>query len=232
MSDDGSITRLIADLKNGQEVTRARQEIWDRYFHRLVALARAKLQGVRRTVEDEEDVALSVLNSLFVRIGEQRFPLLQDRNHLWPLLVKITACKAVNMRQRVQAAKRGGGRVVRGDSAFLPGPQDDIYRQIDDVVAREPTPQFAAEVVEQYQRLLAVLPDGAMRLVAQRKVEGYSHQDIARELGVVERTVERKLKLVRQIWQRELDDSVALLQFPTDDESDSGGPDASGCTCD
>lgn len=201
MVDHGSITRLIASLQQGQEVSEAQQELWDRYFHRLVGLARVKLQGVRRTSEDEEDVALSVLKSLFVRLGDQRLPLVRDRHNLWPLLVKITACKAINLRQRLHAAKRGGGRPARGDS-FWTG--EDASRWIDQVVAKEPTPEFAVEVMEQYERLVALLPDATMRTVAQRKIEGFTNAEIADQLGVVARTVERKLRLIREIWERDL----------------------------
>ena len=205
MPDRGSITGLIADLKEGDGVTRAQQELWDRYFHRVVALARKKLEGVRRTAEDEEDVAVSVLKSLFLRIGTNRLPVLRDRNNLWPLLVKITACKAINLRNRNAAAKRGGHKHRRGSTSPLKGPGDagDAAWQIDELVAQEPTPQFSAQVAEQYEQLLSALPE-SLKLVAQRKVEAYTNAEIAAELGVVERTIERKLKLIRGIWEKVL----------------------------
>jgi DNA-directed RNA polymerase specialized sigma24 family protein len=205
VDDYGSITRLITDLKEGQDVTRAQQELWDRYFHRVAALARKKLQGVRRTTEDEEDVAVSVLKSLFLRIGDHRFPLLCDRHNLWPLLVKITACKAINLRNRLRAAKRGGRKML-SDSAIRPNKGKEVSRQIDEIVSREPTPGFAVQLAEEYQRLLDDLPNEDLKLVAQRKVEAYTNQEIAEELGVTERTVERKLKLLRRIWEREVVD--------------------------
>ncbi len=37
--DDGSVTRWIGDLKAGGDS--AAQHLWERYFHRLVNLARA-----------------------------------------------------------------------------------------------------------------------------------------------------------------------------------------------
>ena len=56
---------------------------------------------------------------------------------------------------------------------------------------------------EELQRLMDQLPDDTVRLVAARKLEGWTNADIAGELGVVERTVERKLGLVRACWQDE-----------------------------
>ena len=39
---DGSVTRWIGDLKAGGDS--AAQHLWERYFHRLVHLARARLR--------------------------------------------------------------------------------------------------------------------------------------------------------------------------------------------
>jgi DNA-directed RNA polymerase specialized sigma24 family protein len=212
MPDEGSITELIEGLQRGQDVAGAQQEIWNRYFHRVAALARQKLVGLRRVVEDEEDVAASVLNSLFVRIGDNRLPLLVDRNCLWPLLVKITACKAVNLRKKELAVKRGGGKLL-GESALLHLPGGHANRYIDAIVSTDPTPAFAAEVADEYRRLLDALPDELLRLVAQRKVEAFTNQEIAQELDVTARTVERKLRLIRRLWEKELTDRESSLKF-------------------
>ena len=52
----GSVTGWLDRLKAGDDA--AAQEIWNRYFAQLVVLARRRLQGLRRNL-DEEDVALS-----------------------------------------------------------------------------------------------------------------------------------------------------------------------------
>ena len=43
-----------------------------------------------------------------------------------------------------------------------------------------------------------------LRSIAVRKLEGYSAQEIATELGASTRTVERKLRLIRAIWEEEM----------------------------
>ena len=45
MSSAGDVTALIARLKSGDR--EAAQPLWERYFHRLVGLARAKLSAAR-----------------------------------------------------------------------------------------------------------------------------------------------------------------------------------------
>src|ERR1043165_1882401 len=89
MNGDGSITRWIGQLKAGDPV--AAQLLWERYFRRLVGLARKKLDGAPRRMADEEDVALSAFDSFCRGAEHGRFPRLEDRDDLWRLLVVITA---------------------------------------------------------------------------------------------------------------------------------------------
>ena len=64
----------------------------------------------------------------------------------------------------------------------------------------EPTPEFAAMVVEESGRLLDVLGNDGLRQVALWRLEGYTGDDIAARLGCTRRTVVRRLGLIREIW--------------------------------
>jgi DNA-directed RNA polymerase specialized sigma24 family protein len=179
----------------------AAQQLWERYFARLVGLARNKLQGLRRGAADEEDVALSAFDS-FCRGAEQgRFPQLDDRNNLWDLLVVITVRKAIDLRQSEARQKRGGGKVA-GESALdgLLGPEDG-GAGIEQVVGAEPTPELAAQAADEVRRLLGMLPNEEVRSVALMKLEGHTNAEIAQRLGCADATVERRLNLVRSLWK-------------------------------
>src|SRR5436190_1118263 len=78
------------------------------------------------------------------------------------------------------------------------------FRQLEELVGPEPSPEFAAQVAEEYRRLLQVLGDRELKTVAVWKMEGYTVMEIAEKLGYVTRTVERKLRLIRSIWAREV----------------------------
>jgi len=194
---DEEITFWIGKLKEGDQ--RAAQEIWAEYFERLVRLARARLGGIPRRAADEEDVALSAIDS-FVRAAKAgRFPKLDDRSDLWKLLVTITARKAHAHRKREFRQKRGGG-AIRGESVFC-GPGDiDDRGGIGAVVGSTPTPEFAAQVSEEVQLLLGSLEDPTLREIALLKLEGYINREIAEKLDLSHRAVERKLALVRDTW--------------------------------
>jgi DNA-directed RNA polymerase specialized sigma24 family protein len=194
-SSHGSVTYWIAELRDG-EASAAQRELWDRYFRRIVALARTKLGALPRGPADEEDVAISAMQSLFQGFERDRFPDLYDRHNLWSLLAKITARKAINERQKQTAKKRGGG--VPRLSVGPTGGDDSMPRcdPSDDDLG----PDFIVTMEEEMRRLMAILPDETLRRIAGRKLEGYSSAEIATELGVVERTVERKLALIRATW--------------------------------
>jgi DNA-directed RNA polymerase specialized sigma24 family protein len=152
-------------------------------------------------VADEEDVALSAFDSFIRGARAGRFPQLLDSTDLWKLLVVITARKAADQVASEQCLRRGGGK-VRGESALLGAVENaEGKRGIEEIVGDEPTPEFAAQVAEEYQRLLDVLGDETLRSVALWKLEGYSNEEIAGKLDCSLATVERKLRRIRHIWE-------------------------------
>jgi DNA-directed RNA polymerase specialized sigma24 family protein len=198
MSSSGSVSIWIAELKNGDSL--AAQRLWEGYFPRLVGLARKKLRAMPRRVTDEEDVALSAFDSFCRGANQGRFPRVTGRDDLWPLLVTITARKALQALRHQGRQKRGGG-AVRGDSALQGAPGREDENMLEQVVGSEPTPEFAAQMAEECQRLLGQLSAGDLREVAVWKMEGYSNEEIATKLGCVPRTIERKVALIRTLWE-------------------------------
>src|SRR5438876_3765059 len=129
MTIAGSVTYWIGQLKSGDPA--AAQKLWEGYFQKMVELARQKLQGLPRRAADEEDVALSAFNSFCQGAGAGRFPQLQDRNNLWPLLVAITANKAVDLLRHERRKKRGG----------LPADATGPVPDVEELIGQEPTPE-------------------------------------------------------------------------------------------
>ncbi len=202
MSAEGSVTRWVTALKGGDVA--AAQPLWERYHRRLVGLAREKLRTARRRAADEEDVVQSAFHSFFRGVAGGRFPQLDDRDNLWRLLVVITARKALDQLAHEHAKRRGGG-TLQGESRISPGPAGWDEAGIEQVVGDEPTPEFAAQVAEEYERLLDWLGDDTLRRVAVWKMEGLTADDIAGRLDCSRRTVARKLETIRIIWGGEPD---------------------------
>jgi RNA polymerase sigma factor (sigma-70 family) len=180
----GSVSRLLEGVRH--EDDGAAQQLWNRYFAALVAVARRHLHGRSRDA-DEEDVALSAIKSMMLGVQNNRFPDLHDRTGLWPLLVTITARKALNEAKRQAAAKR--------DRA-----SEHVAADVQVIAGREPPPDFGPTLVDAIHSLVASLGDDSLELIAQRKLEGFTNEEIANELGVATRTVVRKLARIRQEW--------------------------------
>jgi DNA-directed RNA polymerase specialized sigma24 family protein len=199
MSSEGSVTCWIAQLKAGER--QASQPLWQRYFEQLVTRARHRLRGMPRRAADEEDVALSVLDS-FCRAAEQgRFPDLADRDDLWQILLMLTDRKAIDLARREGRGKRGSGKVLNEAACMASSADEGPLARIQDP---EPSPAFAALFAEECQRLLGLLRDAELQRVALLKMEGYTIEEIAAQMRRVPRTVKRWLQLIRQIWQKEL----------------------------
>jgi RNA polymerase sigma factor (sigma-70 family) len=193
-----SVSQWIDGLKAGDEVAAAK--LWERYFQRLVGLARKKLSDSPRRVADEEDVVLSAFNSFCQRAQEDRFPVLRDRDDLWHLIVRITERKAYDQLRGQTRKKRGSGLVV-GESVFVDFQAPSDGAGINGVPGLEPTPDFAAEMVESVDRLFDRLDDDELRQIALHKLEGYTNEEIARKIGRALPTVERRLRRIRESWQ-------------------------------
>ncbi len=199
MADD-DVTCWIAQLAEGDDA--AAERIWNRYYERLIGLARKRLGERHRRATDEEDVVLSALNSFFRGVEAGRFPRLGDRQDLRRLLVTLTARKAVAHLRREHAAKRGGGN-VRGDSVFLRPGLDGHDAGMEQVLGREPTPELAAQMADQCGHLMEALDDPSLRVAALLRLEGYTNEEIAKSLDCAIGTVERKLARIRKRWESE-----------------------------
>ena len=200
VSTSGSVSLWIEQAKRGEE--RAAEQLWKRYFHRLVGFARKKMVDMERRNQDEEDIAICALASFLCDAKRGQYPALQDRDGLWPLLATITERKVINLWEKERAQKRGGGN-VRGESVFYNPNLDDNGQGIDGFAAPVTTDEFSQTLCSECNDLLNKLEDNLLRLIAQRRLEGFSNVEIAKEVGCVPRTIDRKLERIRGIWTRE-----------------------------
>ncbi len=203
MASDESVTRWVHGVKAGNDADIER--LWNRYFSRLVGLASSKLPGHCRRTFDEEDVALSAFQSFCDRAGHGQFPLLNGRDELWRLLATLTVRKAAIMMRHQTRQKRGGGRVL-GESAFgVQGGVPATGEGMAEILSREPSPDEAARFADAFEHLIDKLEDPMLKIIVLRKLKGHSADEIAAALGTSTRTVDRKLRLIRAVWEEEAD---------------------------
>lgn len=148
-----------------------------------------------------EDIVQLAFNRFFAGVDKGLFPQLADRDDLWKVLVMLTARQSINEFHRQTAQKRGGGQ-VRGESVFA---GNDGPVGIDQVVGSEPQAVFVDSVMDNIGRWLKELPDANLREIAQQKMEGKTNRQIAADCRCSERTIERKIKLIRTMWAERIE---------------------------
>ena len=191
LSGTGSVTQFFGLLQTGDPA--AAEALWERFFPRLVALARKTLAGRPQRVADADDAAQSAFASFCLRARAGDFAI-GDRHDLWNLLGVITVNKARAQARREAAAKRGGGRVVGEDALTRP---DGSPLPMDEAAALPPA-DFDVHCEELLNRL-----EPELREFAVLRLLGYRNREIAEMHGCTERKVERKLNLIRLRWEAE-----------------------------
>ena len=108
------------------------------------------------------------------------------------------------MVRREHTQKRGSARVF--PEAALAS-QESCHRRftLDQLIGDSPSPDFVATLNDQSRRLMHSLPDDQLRRIATWRIEGYTVPEIAGEMSITPRSVERKLQLIRKKWSRELE---------------------------
>jgi RNA polymerase sigma factor (sigma-70 family) len=195
MSVDDDVTAWIEGLRHDDSI--ATKKLWEHYYQQLLQLAGRRLPNNMRREFDEEDVALSAIDSLCRGVAKGRFPDLSDRDCLWALLIVITKRKCRSRVRRHTAQKRGGGK-VQGESAF----NGELGGSIAEEIGKEPTPEFAAQMTEEVARLLDMLTDDVTRQLAILKMEGHTNKEAADRLSCSQTTIERRLRLIRKTWSQ------------------------------
>ena len=193
-----SISIWLEELKKGDE--RAGFQIWNRYVGKLVALARSKLKNTAKRESDEEDLVVTAFNAFFEGVQQERFQDLNNRDDLWQVLIMLTERRAIDQIRRQNTLKRGRGN-VRGESIFEHA-SDDVSSDhgISNIEDPTPTADFAAQFSDELRVCFEKLNDSELQAIVLLKFEGFTNSEIAQQIERSLSSVERKLRLIRQLW--------------------------------
>lgn len=179
--DRDEFKNLMQRVHDGSED--AARELLDRYGEHILRVVRRKLSRELRSKFDSVDFVQAVWASFFAGAPKRRG--FEHPQALIAFLVTLAQNKVVDaVRQRMLTQKYNVNREraldgsVSGEAAAL--------------AAREPSPSQVAVANDEWRRLLADLPARYRRMLELLR-EGHTQKDIARELGVNEKTVRRLL---------------------------------------
>jgi RNA polymerase sigma-70 factor (ECF subfamily) len=169
-------------LRSGDQAAATR--VFERFADQLLALARRQFHAPLRRKIDPEDVLQSVFRSFFLRYRNGQFDL-ANWDNLWGLLMLMTVRKCGRRVKHFQASCRDVRREVSLDDGAI------------QLLARDPSPQEAAMLVELLGRVMHTLPSD-QREVLSLHLQGLSVEEISARVQRTQRTVRRILERVRR----------------------------------
>ena len=188
MLDDRELVKMF---KAGSEA--AARELFDRYCERLLKLAKRRI-GQRMTSRvDPEDVIQSAFRTFFTRVRNDQFTF-EGENDLFKLLIRLTVHKTLRQIAFHQAAKR--------DAAMESPHGSATQEQLLAVAGDEPSPEVVVTFMDLLETFLDKMPDQERRIL-ELKLQGYSSEEIAQQMGLYDRKVRRVLERIRGIAAEE-----------------------------
>ncbi len=173
----GEITELL-NMAGGRAMTGDR--LWELVYPELRKRARAICQGER---DDHTLSATAVVNEAYVRLSSREPHEWEDRSHFYAVAASIMRHVLIDHARARAASKRGGGAHKQPlEEALFP----DVRNDEEGLAA-------AAEALER----LAEEHERAALVVSLRVFGGLTIPDIAREVGVSERTIKNDWRLAR-----------------------------------
>ena len=187
-SADGSVTGFFNELTAGDAA--AMQPLWDHYFPRLIGLARQTLGDGPQRAAGADDAVQSAFVTFWRQANDGAMDGPVHRENLWAMLAVMTVCKARKQLRREKTKKRGGDRERV--------PLDEF-----NIAPRQALDALSPQEFDLHSEELLLLLEQNLRPFAILKLMGYSNAETATTMECTERTVERKLRLIRQTWESE-----------------------------
>ena len=202
MTENRTLEEFVASLRQGDQATA--KVVFDQYVDRLVALARKRISQRLAGRIDAEDIVQSVFRTFFHRAKQGQFTF-NDEDDICKMLARITAHKTFRQIAHHKAGKRDAGRDA--------GSGDDAQDLVINLLSREPSPEEAAQLLDQMEHFLAQLP-AQDREILELRLQGFSTLEISEKLKITDRKIRRLMERVRGLAARE----DFVIPAPTADE--------------
>lgn len=155
------------------------------YLPKIIRLAEGRINSRYKSRFDADDVAATVCRTVFRRISEGKFTFDDDKS-LWRQLVTVTLRRLSSKIRHEDAEKRAAGNTKQSDDELLMG------------ISKEPNPSEAVAFIDLIEQVSQQL-DETGRRVLELRMASFDYAEIAEELGVSDRTVGRKIQLIKEL---------------------------------
>ncbi len=176
--------------------------IWQDFFPKLLRVAKRRMGAISTRAVDEEDVALSAIKSYFRGLEAGRFEQIKTADELWNLLVTILGRKITAERRRQLAQKRSGRDARSNSVPSGRNPAGEQFNDVTEVMDNNQLPESTEQVIRVCEDLLLQLPNDKLRQTAILRMEGYTHEEIAQQVGGSVARSKQRVRLIREIWSK------------------------------
>lgn len=193
----GSVSNWILGARQGDPV--AIEEIVSRYLARVANCAQSMLAADEQRIRDGQDIATDVLMKMASELSSGQHQQLRDRNDLWVLLISIVNEQVVQNRNDWQ--QRNGVPQELTLTDYLSHCDQDLEL----LLSKGNKYGSLQAILDRMDDLIALVKDQQSKEVALLKLQGYSNRDIGARLGLVAKTVDRKVSKIISRWKQYLD---------------------------
>jgi DNA-directed RNA polymerase specialized sigma24 family protein len=194
----GSVSNWILGARQGDPV--AIDEIVTRYFACVAKCAQSMLETNERRSACCNDIATDVLMKIARGLSSGRHRRLQNRQDLWILLISVVNEHVVKHRNN-RLHLENGFPLELSITDYLSHCEQDLEL----LLSKGNRYSSLQEILIRFEDLIAVVTDQQSKDVAILKLQGYSNRDIGHELGIVAKTVDRKVNKIIACWKEYLD---------------------------
>lgn len=176
-----NVPLLVEQWRRGDQD--AAKALYNRYQNRLLMLVSGHLNDRLRRRLDPDELVQSIMKSAF-RVTKEQDIGCHDETGFWKWLVTVALNKTFKRIDRETAGKRDPKREMGGDTV------------LGERILREPTPDDVVQVAELLEKIMAKLTDVQGKILL-GKLDGLSQAEIATQLGVSTKTVQRNGQAIR-----------------------------------
>lgn len=192
--DLSELSDCLDRVRNGE--TDAIALLYSRFLDRSVRLAKSQLNVGEDHLIDDEQAAMSALESLIVRVRSGNYAEIKDHVTLWKLLARIIHRKLIKYRRSMYGPKRSPSLPMLRMS---PNDGDSTANAKIPVATNEPSPLSAMIASDTLNQILDSLKEPEARTVLLLRLEGYSEAEIAEKLKHSRNWVNRRTQTIRRV---------------------------------
>ena len=193
---------MNSDSNDLESLVKGNSEAWtlflEKYESRINQAIRSKLRGLPARWGSANDVVGSSIRTLIRQFSEDSGPNFDTTDDVFKWLITTSLFKAARQWRRAKATKRGGLRVKAVSEV-----EREESNILDSFCGQDQNEDdYIALTIQKLEDKLGELDDEQKQIVS-LLFAGHSQVEVSKQLECSTKTIERKLKIVREIWSED-----------------------------